>query len=205
MRNMILVCLLSASLACLAIPTGLNMMPTAEVLESGQSRLEYETPNGGKLNVPFGSSILGTQNGSLFGIEAGIDNITHIGTVYNVKWRFVNNEAAGVQAAVGAQNLAEHVQYYGVLTKTIGRVQVSAGAITGVGDPDDDETAAMVGVRVDLRPFALMVDHVRGDIVKRTAAGIGVRLSSLTLRGTAYDFDGGETEYTMTVSYGHRY
>ena len=205
MRNMILACLLSASLACLAIPTGLNMMPTAEVLESGQSRLTYETPNGGKLNVPYGSSILGTQNGSLFGTEAGIDNITDVGTVYNFKWRFVNNKAAGVQVAVGAQNLAEHTQYFGVLTKSIGRVQVSAGAITGIGDPDNDETAAMIGARVDLRPFVLMADHVQGDTVKRSAGSIGVRLSSLTLLGTGYDFDGGDTEYTMTVSYGHRY
>jgi len=205
MRYFVIACLLFTSLACLAIPTGLNMMPTAEVLEPGQSRLDYETPNSGKLNMPFGASILGTQNGSLFNIEAGIDNITDVGTVYNFKWRFVNNKDAGVQVAVGAQNLAEHAQYFGVLTKSFGRLQVSGGAMTGVGDPDNDETVAMVGALIDLKPFFLMADRVEGDTVKRTAGSIGVRLASLTLQGTAYDFDGETTEYTTTVSYGHRY
>lgn len=205
MRNMLLACLLFTSLACLAIPTGLNMMPTAEVLTPGQSRLDYETSNSGKLNVPFGSTILGTQNGSLFNMEAGIDNITDVGTVYNFKWRFVNNKEAGVQVAFGAQNLAEHTQYFGVLTKSFGSLQISGGAMTGVGDPNDDEVVALVGASLDLRPFFLMADHVEGDTVKRSAGSIGVSLSSLTLQGTAYDFDGGATEYTTTVSYGHRY
>ncbi|MHB0938267.1 MAG: hypothetical protein ACYC6A_17890 [Armatimonadota bacterium] len=205
MRNMILACLLMTSLACLAIPTGLNMMPTADVLKPGQSRLDYETPNSGKLNVPFGASILGTQNGSLFNTEAGIDNITDVGTVYNFKWRFVHNEETGMQAAVGAQNLAEHAQYFLVLTKRFGRVKLSGGAMTGIGDEDDDEIVGMVGASLDLKPFILMVDHVRGDTLERTAGSVGITLSSLTLQGTAYDFDGAGTEYTTTVSYGHRY
>jgi len=175
------------------------MMPTADVLEPGESRLDYETANSGKLNVLFGGSIIGTQNGTLFDIEAGIDNITDVGTVYNFKWRFLSGEGGGPAAAVGAQNLAESTQYYAVLTKGISRLKVSGGVITGVGD--DDETLAMVGASLDIRPFILMVDHVQGDTIKRTAGSVGLAFSSFVIQGTAYDFENADTEYTMTLSF----
>jgi len=199
MRNLFIICLLLASLACLAIPTGLNIMPTADVLPPGASRLDYESSGTGKLNVPAGSSIIGTQNGSLFDVEAGIDNINDVGTVYNLKWRFYYGGEGGMQIAAGAQNLGEDAQYYGVLTRAFGRMKISAGAIIGVGE--DNETLGMVGARFDLRPLILMVDHVRGDTIERTAGSVGFAFNNLVLTGTIYDFDGDNTETTVRISY----
>lgn len=199
MRNIFIVCLLLTSLSCLAIPTGLNMMPTAEVLRPGDSRLDYESAGSGKLNVPVGGSIIGTQNGSLFDIEAGIDNITDVGTVYNVKWRFIYGGDGGMQVAAGVQNLGEDAQYYGVFTKGIGPVKISAGAIIGVGA--ENETLGMVGARLDARPFILMADHVRGDTIERTAGSIGIAINSFTITGTAYGFENAPTEYTVRFSF----
>jgi len=204
MRYLLILCLLSISLAGLAIPTGLNLMPTADVLTPGESRLDYESSGSGKLNVPPDGMIIGTENGSLFGFEAGVDNITDLGTVYNVKWRFLNSGEGTTQFAIGAQNFGEDAQYYGVLTRKLGRMKISGGMITGVGDAD--ETLSMVGARFDARPLILMADHVQGDTIKRTAGSVGLSMSSFTIIGTAYDFgNDGSTEYTLTLSYGHQY
>lgn len=181
-----------------AVPTGLNAMPTAEVLESGQSRISYETESG-KLYAPAGSSIYGTQNGLFLGIEVGVDRVSDKGTVYNGKWRLKGEGLILPALAVGVQNITsgEKPQYYAVLTKSLTPakiVQLHAGLLR---DENTNETTGMYGANVDLGPVFVQADRTND----RTSVGAGFTYQNITAGAIAYDYENAPNETSLFVSY----
>ena len=189
--------LLAASL-CRAIPTGLNIMPTAEVLPSELVRVDYESSGSGKLFVPTGESVIGAQAGTFFGLETGFDTVSGKGTVYNVKWRLPGTGRPAL--AIGAQNIASEgvPQYYLVATRRLGRVAVSGGLITDGGG--DDDLLGMAGASLRWASAIVRVDHVQGEHARRSAAGVGFATNRAALLLTAYDIAHEANTITLTFS-----
>lgn len=202
-KKLIVLCamLMAASVVCHAVPTGLNIMPTAEVLGFGQQSFYFESDGSGKLFVPRGDSLAGTQTGFVMGIEGGIDTAGG-DTIYNLKWRFIPEGTFMPALAVGAQNIAgnEGTQYYAVMTKNFlpkGMLQISGGAIRV-----EDNELTMVGAGSKLGPIRVMIDRVNGnEAFDCTAYGASLDLGGFLIGGTQYDYDNGPDERTFSISY----
>jgi len=201
-----IIALLLLPLAVPAVPTGLNLMPTADVLDAGVTRAEYEFNHSGKLYAAPDATVVGTQVGSFFAMEGGIDNVTDRGTLYNLKWRPIADGRRGLRAALGAQNLGSDgtPQYYAVATKPMGRARLSAGVIT---EPSgrDFTTLGMVGLALRGGPVIVKVDHVWNDRVDRSGVSIGLVYHTLAVSGAMYTADGASKEYAVTVSFVNRF
>lgn len=203
----ILIVLLLGSLlsgAVLSAPTGLSLMPTAETVPVGTTRFDYETNGGGKLFVPVGSELLGTQFALTNSIEGGIDRVTDSGTRYNAKWVILPEGAIMPAIAVGAQNVGSgsHTDYYAVASKSVlpgGRVKVHAGLLRA---EEDDVT--MLGASARFGPISLMVDRLDGSPRDGQAYGISYQFGTLTFRGTRYDYADISDTTTLMVSYTYR-
>ncbi len=142
-------------------------MPTADILATGQDRVEYESSGSGKFYVPEGGSLFGTQTGLILGFEAGVDNATQNTTVYNVKWRFWGEGAMMPALAVGVQNvrMGDETQSYAVATKSLvpsGALQVSFGGIHLAG-----ETLTMLGGQARLGAITVKADTASGGMLAR--------------------------------------
>ena len=202
MRWMLLLLVLSIPFVAMAVPSGLNLMPTAEVLSLAQSRYDFESTGTGKLFVPDGSTVIGSQFGSLMGIEAGADQVSGVGLVYNGKWLFSREGKLMPAIAAGAQNViaGRKPQYYLVATKTLlpsAMLKVHGGVIRHEGD-----YRAMIGASSKISVFTLKADRVQGDDYQATAFGIGLTTRGFTVSTTRYVYDderGDET--TFGVSY----
>jgi hypothetical protein len=193
--------LCAATVACQAIPTGLNIIPTANVLGMGDTRVDSESSNTGKLFAPIDSSINGTQFGLLLGFEAGIDRVSSKGTVYNAKWRFKGEGTITPALAAGVQNIraGETPQYYLVASKSILLAQGHAGLMRD----ENGDTLTLLGVNGKVGPIELMADHAQGGNKDRTGLGASFSFSNITVKGTLYDFENAPTERTITISYTH--
>lgn len=200
--------LLLTACASQAIPTGLNAMPTANVLGMGQTRVTYIFDGSGLLYADEETStVFGTQSGLAFGLEAGVDDVDGKGTVYNLKWRMIPEGFFSPAFALGVQNITsgERPQYYAVMTKSVlpMRVaQISAGAMYD----ENKDTIGMVGAGVYLGPLTVKADHISGGDKERTSMGASLTFSSFTagVARFAYD-DGRPDDTTYLVSYGARY
>ncbi len=103
----------SARSPAFASPTGLNIIPTADVLPVGVGDLELETSN---VVVPYGdtpSDQMQTQFGVPLAepgsVEAGLDaSLVGNGAWCNIKWRFYKDRDIRSAAAVGLQNVGTH-------------------------------------------------------------------------------------------------
>lgn len=189
-------------LACRAVPTGLNAMPTANTLGLGETRVDWETVGSGKLFVPANSTLYGTEFGLVLGLEGGADRVPGKATLYNVKWRLRDEGLLFPALAAGAQNIAsgEKVQYYAVATKSLlpaQLVQVSAGVMRVEGNT----TLAMVGASGKLGPIMLKADRINGGTLKRTGVGASIDIQGLMVTGTIYDLDNAPNERTIMLSY----
>ncbi len=197
-RWMLPVLALALPLLCRAIPTGLNVMPTAETLGIATARVDYESSGSGKLYVPSGATIYGTQFGMILGIEGGMDRVTDRGTVYNFKFRFFPDTLVIPAMAIGAQNIVngQKPQYYLVTTKSLLLAKVSAGVMRTEGN-----TLSMLGASAGMGPFILKADRIMTGGHQRTSGSIGFSLKGITFTGTAYDIKDAPNERTLTVSY----
>jgi len=193
--------LLLIPLAALAVPTGLNIMPTADILATGQERVEYESNGSGKFYVPQGDLLYGTQTG-FQGFEGGIDNATSKTSIYNLKWRLVKENVLLPSLAVGMQNvmMGQEPQSYAVVTKSIGpngmlRASVGLMHITG-------ETLTMIGAQGSMGPLVVKADTASGNILSRSAVSTGYTLGKgFTVTGILYHFDNAPNEKTVLLSY----
>ncbi len=158
-----------------AAPTGLNVIPTADVLGHNEVALEYEN-EGVKL---FGShceqwALL--QIGLFDRLELGVDRCFggEPGTFGNAKVLLQEEEHTRPAVAVGVQNLGEgeSAQPYLALAKHAAGARLHLGAIRL-----HDEAAVMVGVEYELsHTVALLIDHVTGT-ESVSGAGFDVELS----------------------------
>ncbi|HOS42154.1 MAG TPA: hypothetical protein PK794_00530 [Armatimonadota bacterium] len=201
MRSVFVLALLGGlSLIAAAVPTGLNAMPTANVLGLGEARFEYESAGSGKLYVPANAVVYGTQTGFILGLEGGLDEVGGA-TRANGKWRLKGEGIITPALAIGIQNLGGDLQYYGVATKSFILAAVHAGLLR---DTDTDTNVTMLGANANLGPLVVKVDKLNGGALDRTAVGASLRLGTITVSGTSYDFDNAPRERTFSVSYTYR-
>ena len=181
------------ALAGLAIPSGLNTMPTADTMNLGQLRGEVRY-NSGLLYANGESWVGGLETGAILGTEAGIDRVGNK-EVFNAKWRFFGGGIIpGV--AVGAQNLAndETPQVYLVATEHLPIPVARAAASLGVLRDTDDKYVTMLGASVGYSAFDLKVDHVwksakDGDL-NSTSIGVDWKVFKVvTLGGAIYNLE----------------
>lgn len=187
-----------------AVPTGLNLMPTAEALGLGSTRFDFETDGSGKLYVPSGSSLVGSQAGALLGIEGGADQLSPGGTVYNLKWVFKSEGLILPAIAVGAQGIksGERTEYYAVATKSLvptGIIKVSGGVMRD----NNGDNLLLLGAGLKVGMLMVKADRVSGGDRDAQALSAGLAFKNLTFTGTHYDFKNASDTNTLTVSYGY--
>lgn len=205
MRSLILYSLLVLALPLVvrAVPTGLNLMPTAEALTLGQSRFEFESDGSGKLFVPDKSNLIGSEAGVILGFEGGIDKLSNGGTVYNLKWVFKGDGLIFPALAVGAQDMksGEKPQFYAVATKSVvpgGLGKLHAGVLR-----DHGETLTMIGASSQLGPLVLKADRVNGGTREGDAISAGIKLHGFLITGTRYNYTNAPDENTITLTYSY--
>lgn len=193
--------LLSLSVTVFAIPNGLNLMPIADLLNAAETRTEFESEGSGKLYVPAGSTIIGSQIGGR-GFEMGADQVSSVGLVYNLKLRLISEGTIMPAVAFGAQNIVsgEKPQYYLVASKTLssaGKLRVHGGFLQR-----DGERITMLGASSKIGLLSLKADRLQGDTTKVTALGVGVDMRGMLISGTRYMYNNGRPdETTFGVSY----
>lgn len=163
-------------------PSGLNVIPTADVLDKGDVSLEIESDGRGR---PWGDdcdSFSLLQFGVGNGVELGVDQcLNNPDTWINIKWRVCDESGRLPALALGVQGISydELAQPYIAVLKSIGDTRFHMGAMK-----IDHKTRLVFGLD---RPLGSRVtfqaDYTSGD-ENSTTYGIAVSLSnslSLTL------------------------
>jgi hypothetical protein len=193
---------MAVCLPVLGAPSGLNIIPTADILDKGVISLETESAGAGN---PWGDdcdSFVLLQFGVGHGIELGIDKCTNDSDSWlNFKWR-ICDESKGLPAiAFGTQAISDgdRSQHFAVVTKSFGKMRLHTGAI-GI----DHKTRWMLGVDHPLSDrFTIQADYINGDENSSTF-GVALALNdslSLTVArslGNAADVDDG---YIVNVAW----
>ena len=114
-------------------PTGLTVIPTADLLEPMTGSIEFEAAG---RQVPFGGDCgrcILFEIGLPQGIEAGIDTSisSNEGPWLNAKWLVLGETAVVPAVAVGLQNVGEDTvaEPYLALAKHVGNARVHTGGI----------------------------------------------------------------------------
>ncbi|MHB1455630.1 MAG: hypothetical protein ACYC0V_01815 [Armatimonadota bacterium] len=113
-------------------PSGLNVIPTADVLDKGVTSLEIESAGNGR---PFGDecdSFSLVQIGVGSGIELGVDRcLDDPDTWLNIKWRVRDESDRLPSLAFGIQGIGENglAQPYIAALKSVGDTRVHTGLI----------------------------------------------------------------------------
>lgn len=161
----------------LCSPTGLNVIPTADVLERDTFRLD--TPFSGGLRFgPDGDMYVLLQVGAGNGMEVGIDQRVQDGRAeswLNAKWRLIEEDGTRPALAIGVQNLARNrdEEAYLVMSKSFKPARIHMGLIQA-----KDRSEAMLGLSRRLTPaLALQADYVSGKENGLTA-GVGIAVAS---------------------------
>ncbi len=202
-------CTLGCALLTQAIPTGLNIMPTADVMPFGMSRYQYEF-NSEKANVPDRGAVVGTQTGIGMGTaEGGIDEVSHVGTVYNLKMLLLQGDEMMPAIAVGVENIGRDAkpQYYLVASKSlidISATETRSAVHVGFLLDTDGKTRAMYGGDLSIGALSFKLDQVGlapGKV--RTAFSTGIKYGELSATVTAYDIykKPGVLSYTIGYTY----
>ena len=181
-----------------AIPTGLNTIPTAEVLPNGDNRLEAELGNSGKLYAPLHSSIYGSEQGLPLNMEVGIDDVTGKGAVLNGKWQFSGDNAILPVMAVGIQDIGNdsRAEYYLAATKTA--PYRLASLTVGVLRDGEGDFRTLLGASLQFGPLLMMGDWVNES---RSSIAAGFTYKKFVIKGTEYNFHNQKETRTLTVSY----
>ena len=202
-------CTLGCALLAQAIPTGLNIMPTADVIPFGMSRYQYEF-NSEKANVSDRGAIVGTQTGIGMGTaEGGIDEVSHVGSVYNLKMLLLQGDEMMPAIAVGVENIGRDAkpQYYLVASKSlidIPETETRSAIHIGFLLDTDGKTRAMYGGDLAMGPLLFKLDQVGlapGNV--HTAFGAGVKYGEFSATVTSYDIykNPGILSYTLGYTY----
>ncbi len=202
-------CTLGCALIVQASPTGLNIMPTADALAPGMSNYQYEF-NSEKANVADRGTIVGTESGLGMGImEGGVDQISHVGTVYNLKMILSPGSQENPALAVGVQNVGRDAkpQYYLVASKSlidIPEAQTRAAFHIGALLDTDGRSRPMYGGDLTVGMVVVKLDQV--GLAKtgvHTAMSAGLKFGGLTATVTSYDIykKTGNLSYTLGYTY----
>ena len=153
-------------------PTGLTVIPTADVLAPATASLEFEAEG---REVPFGGDcdrFVLLQIGLPQGIEAGIDTCINSsgGPWLNAKWVMMNETLRCPAVAVGLQGVGKDTtaEPYLALSRDAGSVRLHTGAIRL-----EHHTSWILGVESSLGPGLA----VCGDYVSGTAGTASLGLS----------------------------
>ncbi|MCL5105190.1 MAG: YjbH domain-containing protein [Armatimonadetes bacterium] len=163
-------------------PSGLNVIPTADVLDKGIASVEMESDGIGR---PWGGGcdrFALLQAGIGRGVELGVDRcLDDSDTWVNFKWRARGESGSLPAIALGLQTISEgdRPQPYIATTKSLGLTRLHVGAVDV-----DGVTRWMLGID---RPLCKLVtfqaDNTSGDENSSTY-GVAINLSnslSLTL------------------------
>lgn len=115
-------------------PTSCSIIPTADILQTGSVRFEFENDGLPKVGES-GSIYYGfTQIGLTPRVEFGIDRYDVSGEPqdnFNAKFLLVSESPKAPALAVGIMDVADgsKASYYGIATRTFGRFRLHAGYI----------------------------------------------------------------------------
>ncbi|MHB0912926.1 MAG: hypothetical protein ACYC2Y_05720 [Armatimonadota bacterium] len=195
---------LSAVPAC-ACPSGLAVIPTAEVVDIGSYSLESQF-DGTFARGNEETRILNTEFGLSARFEAGVDYDLSEGaetrTLLNAKYILLNKEKSAL--AVGVCGIGEGVKCatYAVATQDFGGVRGHLGAIRIEG-----ENRWFAGAdKVVSERLTLMADYTDGD-ENASSVGFNYQISesrSIAL-GAIFPNEGGDAEFTAHFVLGGSY
>jgi len=160
---------LTAGRWCGAAPTGMNVIPTADLLGHSEVALEYQNDGVRPFRSDCNQWTL-FQLGLFDRLELGMDRCLdgETGILGNAKL-LLRQEGAGPAIALGVQNVGRdaEAQPYLALAREAGVARVHLGAIRIDGDAE-----AMLGIERPLTAgLTLLVDHVTGS---ERVTGIGL-------------------------------
>ena len=158
----VILCVLFPALA-LAYPTGLNVIPTADVLEPKSFRIEFENDGCSRLFSAESERYWLLQAGIAPGLEVGVDAyyLEETSTMLNAKYAVLEESDSAPALAFGAFDIGEggSPTYYLAAAKSFGRHRFHAGAIGNRRHSDP-----MAGYEFELDDSAwLLFDWIRGD------------------------------------------
>ncbi|MDH7481452.1 MAG: hypothetical protein QHH26_05660 [Armatimonadota bacterium] len=181
------------SLVCICLgnsycsPTGLNIIPTADVLE--KDVFMVETPySGGMRFGPEGDSYVLLQIGAGNGVEVGVDQRIedgHLDAWMNAKWRCLEEDGGRPAVAIGVQNFSRNTekQPYLVMSKSFKPARLHAGVIKMEG-----VSSVMLGFDKTLSPkFAVQADYISGEENGLTA-GFRLQIGKTATLWAAHSF-----------------
>lgn len=153
MRRLYRASFITMTVGCLAgvaagAPSGLNIIPTADVLAAGEMSLEHEMTGQGRLwgddSDSFGLLQFGLGRGIEVGVDRGFDPRDWWG---NAKWQVQPEDAGKPAVALGIQGLSDgdRAQPYVVMTRSLNALRLHAGAIV-----IEDDLRWMAGTEVPL-------------------------------------------------------
>jgi hypothetical protein len=158
-----------------AAPTGLNLIPTAEVLPRRAASLELEATGSGLFPGRRSTQAALSQIGLTSRLEAGLDHaLRHApgDSLFNAKWQVVASARGGPALAVGVQSVAGgySAERYLMLMQTVGSLRLHAGAFRAAGT-----TRLLAGLDRPLGTTVLQADHIGGG-EGVTSVGLAVPL-----------------------------
>lgn len=198
-----LILLVVPSSSVLGAPSGLNVIPTADVLDRGVVSLEMEAAGSGD---PFGRGWDGFmlfQVGVGHGVEIGFDSTVRGGAdnLLNAKCCVLSEEGWAPALAVGIQAVTgrDRPEPYVVATRSVGESRFHGGVIDLQG-----KARWMAGMDYRLaKAVTFQVDYVSGSGNQATV-GLCVDLTeglSLTAASSWNNADKGDRGYVLNVAY----
>jgi len=147
-----------------AFPTSCNIIPTADMLDPGSVRLEFENDGYPRIGGADSISYVFTQVGVSPWLELGIDRYDLSGEAensLNLKVRIADERDSTPAVALGAMDIMEGCAStcYGVATRSFGRFRLHAGYIHA-----DYSKGLMLGCDHELlRDTYLLADRMPGS------------------------------------------
>lgn len=148
--------------SALCAPSGLNVIPTADVLDQGGISLEAESAGSGRPWSDNCDQFALLQVGVGKGLEIGLDRcLNDSGSWLNVKWQAHQERSGAPGLAFGVQSISagDKAQPYVVAMRSFGATRIHAGAARMGGRP-----RWMLGVDRPLgHRVTLQADYISGD------------------------------------------
>lgn len=148
------------SVSVSAGPTGLIIIPTADILETGVYEIEYELDGHSPFPVGADISLLNTQFGIAKRLEAGVDfrlwGDMEADVLFNAKYGFPVHTVSGAVGIydVGSQSISLP---YVVFSKYFGTAEFSAGA-----QLYNDDIQPLLGMSYEIGRLILQADYISG-------------------------------------------